>query len=123
MSGPAVMFEILAANQAKLAAFYSQVFGWKLQYDKEGYGYVHFPAAPRALMGGLGQAQPGVTGWGKGITFYLEVANLEATLATVVASGGKVAVKPVSIDGYHFAMFEDPEQNLIGIILPFSDTT
>lgn len=27
---------------------------------------------------------------------------------------------PASIDGYHFAMIEDPEGNTVGLIRPFS---
>ena len=69
MACPVVMFEIMAIRQKNLIDFYTKVFGWQVQYDKEGYAYVHFPPATYRLMGGIGQAQPGVPGWGPGITF------------------------------------------------------
>jgi predicted enzyme related to lactoylglutathione lyase len=46
---------------------------------------------------------------------------LKDSIDRIGAHGGKVVVDPVEVDGYHFAMFEDPECNLIGIIEPFGD--
>ena len=45
--------------------------------------------------------------------------DLDATLKAVDANGGATVIGPTVIDDYHFAMFEDPECNLIGIIRPF----
>jgi predicted enzyme related to lactoylglutathione lyase len=118
---PLAMFEILANDQAALIAFYTSVFEWELDYDGAGFGYVHFPPAARHLLGGIGKADPGMPGWEKGTAFYIEVADLESTLDTVRANGGEVVVAPISIDTYRFAMFSDPESNLIGIIEPFGD--
>jgi predicted enzyme related to lactoylglutathione lyase len=121
MAHPAVMFEIMANNQQSMITFYSNVFGWQVKRDAEGFAYIHFPPARYHLMGGIGQAKAGVTGWEKGITFYIQVERLQNTLDLVRTHGGTVAVEPVEADGYHFAMFEDPEHNLIGIIEPFGD--
>ncbi len=121
MAHPAVMFEIMANNQQSMITFYSNVFGWQVQRNDEGFAYVHFPPARYHLLGGIGQAKAGVTGWEKGITFYIQVERLQDTLDLVRTYGGTVAVEPVEADGYHFAMFEDLERNLIGIIEPFGD--
>jgi len=115
------MFEILADDQAALIGFYASVFGWEVAYDQSGYAYVHFPPATRHLLGGIGTAQPGVPGWEKGAAFYLEVPDLGSALDQVVAHGGAVVVEPTAVDTYRFAMFTDPESNLIGIIEPFED--
>ena len=113
------MFEIMAINQSELMKFYANVFGWKARKSKEGFDYIEFPIPPKALLGGMGTAKPGVPGWGKGITFYLQCADLKATLVKIEDHGGKTIVEPVKADGYTFAMFEDPECNLLGLIEPF----
>jgi predicted enzyme related to lactoylglutathione lyase len=120
-TNPLAMFEILAEDQPAVTSFYASVFGWSFDYDGAGYGYVHFPVAPRHLLGGIGAAQQGVPGWEKGTAFYLEVPDLQTTLDLVVQHGGAVVVEPTSVDAYRFAMFTDIEQNLIGIIEPFRD--
>ena len=120
MQHPAVMFEIMAQDQSQLIDFYSSVFGWQVQSSSSGFAYITFPPALYHLLGGIGQAQSGVVGWEKGVTFYLQVEQLQPYLDRVVAHGGTVAVAPVEADGYHFAMFYDPERNLIGLIEPFA---
>lgn len=120
-TNPLAMFEILADDQEVLLGFYAGVFGWTYEKDNSGYAYVRFPMATRHLRGGIGTAQQGTPGWEKGTAFYLEVEDLQATLDTVVKLGGEVVVSPTSVDAYRFAMFNDPELNLIGIIEPFED--
>jgi predicted enzyme related to lactoylglutathione lyase len=69
------------------------------------------------MWGVVIKAQLGRVGWEKGITFYIQVENLEATLEKIEAHGGFVAVSPKEAPsyGFRFAMFKDPESNLIGI--------
>src|SRR5687768_8714098 len=121
MSHPVVMFEIMANDQQKIIDFYTKVFGWQTDV-KNGFAYIHFPPATYHLLGGIGQAQPGVVGWEKGVAFYIQVEDLQEALDRVCAHGGAVAVPPTGVDGYHFAMFYDPEQNLIGLITPFDNS-
>lgn len=116
---PAAMFEIMADDQAKLTQFYQAVFGWHVE-PEGGFNYVKFPIRARALLGGIGQAQKGVVGWAKGITFYLEVPKIDdAFTALITAHGGTIAVPRTEAGGYAFAMFEDPEKNLVGLIETF----
>jgi uncharacterized protein len=115
---PAVMFEIMAKEQSKLVAFYSSIFSWQVQYNKEGYAYILFPPAVYHLLGGIGQAQPGAAGEDPGVAFYIQVEQLQHTLDQIVAHGGSVVFPPREDDGYHYAMFRDPEGNQLGIIEP-----
>lgn len=116
---PAVMFEIMASDQSALIKFYQAVFGWHVDISG-GFGYIKFPATSRALLGGIGKAKRGVVGWEKGVTFYLQVPRIDQGLVDLIqAHGGKLAVPRTPVDGYVFAMFEDPEKNLVGIIEPF----
>lgn len=116
---PAVMFEIIASDQVRALQFYEQVFGWSWQFGTGNFGYVHFPFCRPALLGGVGKANTEEPGFKAGTYFYLEVDGLEEALERVEAHGGARYVEPTSVDGYRFAMFKDPEGNVIGLIEPF----
>ena len=117
---PAVMFEVIAKNQAAAQAFYGTVFGWQFDIGTSGFAYVKFPQFAQPLLGGVGQADPTITGFEPGRNFYLLVDDLAATVARAIASGGAQYMAPASVDGYHFAMIQDLEGNPIGLIEPFS---
>ena len=117
---PAVMFEVIAKNQAASQAFYGAVFGWQFDIGTSGFAYVKFPQFAQPLLGGVGQADPTIPGFEPGRNFYLLVDDLAATVARAIASGGVQYMAPTSVDGYHFAMIQDPEGNPIGLIEPFS---
>jgi uncharacterized protein len=110
----AVMFEFIARNQQQLCDFYQRVFGW--QYRVEG-GFAYIDFAPQLItaLGGIGQAKPDDPGRRPGRNFYLATEDVTASLAEVVAAGGAVAVPVTETDGYTFAMFTDPEGNLVGL--------
>lgn len=116
---PAVMFEIIARDQARAQNFYTRVFGWRFERGASGFAYVHFPRQVQPLLGGIGQADSTVPGFAPGCNFYLRVDCLEDTIAAAVAAGGTAFVAPAAVDGYRFAMIHDPENNAIGLIEPF----
>lgn len=123
MSQQGLFFEILARDQQALGDFYEQVFGWSLQSGSSGFEYVTLTSAG-AVRGGLGQAEPDTPGWQPGTYFYVMVDDRRAmddTLMRVGDHGGKTVLPPTSVDGYTFAMFEDPEGNILGLVLPFPD--
>lgn len=117
MANPAVLFEIVALNREMMVEFYEKVFGWPAPGER-GSSFIHFPPAPRPLMSLIAKAVPGRAGWSKGVTFYLQVDSLEVTLEKIKAHGGAVVVTPIAVkaEGFRFAMFEDPECNVIGLI-------
>ncbi len=116
---PAVMFEIMARDQAAMKRFYASVFGWEFQAGSEGFAYVHFGARGTPLLGGIGQSQPGVAGLEPGHSFYFLVDDIDAVLDRVVDAGGERHMPPTSVDSYCFAMAKDPEGNLFGLVKPF----
>lgn len=118
---PSVMFEIMADDQSKAMDFYGTVFGWEFERGEAGFAYVHFPDGARPLLGGIGQAAPGVPGLEPGHSFYLVVHSLESAIKAAVAAGGAPLMPPTEADGYHFAMIRDPEGNPIGLVEPFDD--
>ncbi len=58
----------------------------------------------------------------RGITFYIQVENLGASLKKAESLGGKKVMDPTSVPGMGItiAMFADPEGNRIGILTPES---
>lgn len=117
------MFEIMALDQQRLIGFYKDLLDWDVRISPAGFGYIHFPPSPPAsysMLGGIGQAQAGVPGWGKGTAFYVQVADIADTLKRAVDLGGTVVVERTPVDSYVFGMFEDLENNLIGLIEPFA---
>ncbi|CAN5820371.1 VOC family protein [soil metagenome] len=122
-ANPLAMFEIMACQQETLISFYSELFGWKVQRNSEGFAYIHFPPPPPGgypVLGGIGQAKTGVPGYEKGTAFYIQVTSVAETLQTVVRMGGVIVIESTVSDGYTFGMFTDIEGNLIGLIEAFA---
>lgn len=122
-ANPLAMFEIMACQQESLISFYSELFGWKVQRNSEGFAYIHFPPPPPGgyvVLGGIGQAQKGVPGYEKGTAFYIQVASVVGTLLAAVRLGGTIVIESTVSDGYTFGMFKDIEGNLIGLIEAFN---
>lgn len=112
MAQAVVHWEIGAKEAAKLGEFYRQMFGWSIDNSMPGYGRVD--AAPNGIGGGIFQAQTGVPPY---VTFYVAVDDLAASLAQAQTLGGKTVMPQTPIPNVGaFAMFEDPEGHIIGII-------
>lgn len=121
-ANPLAMFEFQSTNPEALVTFYTAVFGWEVTRGSNNYAYIRFPPGRYHLLGGIGAAQPGVPGMGPGTVFYLQVDNLDDTLKAVGDNGGSTVMDPTTIDGYTFAMFKDPQDNIVGIIKPIATT-
>jgi len=116
MSNPVTHFEIVGKDAAALQQFYSKAFGWQMKPAGPTYAMA-LPAAESGINGGVGSAPEG--GAASRVTIYVEVADLEATLAYVECLGGKRVTDPVSVpDGPTFALFADPEGHVIGLAIP-----
>lgn len=113
-----LFFEVLARDEAALQGFYEQVFGWTLAKGPSGFSYVSLPG-PLEVRGGVGQALAGQWGQQPGVYFYVMVEDIDATLLAVQAHEGAVVLEPTAVDGYRFAMFQDPEYNIVGLVAPF----
>jgi predicted enzyme related to lactoylglutathione lyase len=79
-------------------------------------GYYALVAPESSGIGvGIGSEMEG----GARTTAYVEVSDLKAKLDQAVAMGGKVLMEPMEIPGVvNFAMFADPEGNVIGLTKP-----
>lgn len=117
MSGhPIVHIEIPATNSGAAGKFYGDVFGWKIEAD-EMYGYVQFQSE-----GGPGGGFADVTGQAPiqykpdSLLVYLQTDDIDATLATIEAHGGKTVLPKTEIPHVGWwAVFTDPTGNRLAL--------
>jgi predicted enzyme related to lactoylglutathione lyase len=111
MGNPVVRFEVGAADARPLMTFYAELFGWDMHTISEGYTLVDTRSG-QGLTGGVGRSNTGDP-WA---TFYVEVDDLQATLARAEELGGKTVVPVIELPGMAFAMFDDPDGLLVGLM-------
>lgn len=106
-------FEIGAADDAPLVAFYGELFGWGLQ-SFEGGGYTLVDTrGGSGINGGIGKSQTGEP-WS---AFYVETDDLQATLDKVISLGGKTVLPATDFGGaVTIAMFSDLDDLLVGLV-------
>ncbi|MBV8715264.1 MAG: hypothetical protein JO020_20860 [Chloroflexi bacterium] len=91
MSTPAVVqFEITGADSANLQRFYGSLFGW--QANPTGTpGYARILGSQSGIPGAIGPSWDGGRGQ---LTVYVEVPDLQQTLAHAEQLGGRVIGAP-----------------------------
>ena len=115
MKNPVVHFEILGQNHEALQQYYRDLFEWNIESisPEMPYGVVQSPEGEVGIGGGIGGSPDGATQ----LTFYVQVDDIEASLARAVELGGKTVAEPTTIPGMvTFALFNDPEGNLVGLV-------
>jgi predicted enzyme related to lactoylglutathione lyase len=116
MSNPVTHFEVVGRDAEALQHFYREAFGWQMKPAGPRYAMA-LPGDDHGITGGVGSPPEG--GSAPRVTFYVEVADLEAALAYVERLGGKRVIDPVEVPGGpSFALFADPAGNVIGIARP-----
>ena len=111
-----VHFEIPAENPERAIAFYQTVFGWTFQkwdgpmpYWLVSTGPTDQPGINGGLMPRRDPAQPCVN--------TMDVANVDASLATVTESGGQCVVPKMPIPGIGWLAYcKDTEGHIFGIM-------
>jgi len=110
MADKVVHFEVVGGDGKRLQAFYASLFDWKVD-------------ASNPMQYGLVAPEPGGIGGGicasdaPRVTFYVEVADLGASLEQAERLGGRTVLTPHAVPGGpQIAQFADPEGNVIGLI-------
>jgi predicted enzyme related to lactoylglutathione lyase len=113
MSNPVVYFEIAGKDGKRLQQFYSTVFGWEMDTTRTpGYAYINTGAAG-APHGGIREERDVPPDK----VLYIRVPDLGAALAMVKTNGGQVLIPVTEVPGVvTFALFRDPEGNVMGLI-------
>jgi predicted enzyme related to lactoylglutathione lyase len=108
---PMVNFEIVAKDPAAQAAFYRQLFNWEI------------PDGPLAqIPPGIGGPEAGIGGHiragdSPGVSIYVQVREIRASLERVKELGGEVVLEPFDIpNGPTLAAVTDPEGNPLTLV-------
>jgi hypothetical protein len=111
MPNPIVHFEVLGKDKAVLEDFCRALFDWQLNPVMDNYSLV---SPGSGINGGIGSSIDGRRGFA---TFYVEVGNIEETLAVVEGRGGSKLTGPEQVpNGPLMALFSDPEGHVIGLV-------
>ncbi len=108
---PVVHWEIRAVDPERLRAFYSEMFNWTI-----GDGPI------MAIPAGIGGPGPGPAGHiraseHRGVTLYVQVRDLAASVARAAALGGTVVREPFDVPGGPtLAAIDDPEGNRVMLV-------
>jgi len=119
MGQPVVHFEVVGKDAEKLQKYYSDLFGWQIDADNPmKYGIVQREGTVNAegvgIGGGVG---PGPEGYAGHVTFYVEVPDVEASLAKAESLGGSRMMGPDKVmEGVEIGHFNDPEGHLVGLV-------
>jgi predicted enzyme related to lactoylglutathione lyase len=115
MGQSVVHFEIVGSDADKLKSYYSELFGWDINSDNPmNYGMVHHDPNTAGIDGGIAPAPEGYPGH---VTFYIEVPDVEASLAKAERLGGSRMMGPEKVmDGVEIGLFHDPEGHLVGVV-------
>ena len=108
---PVVHWELVAADPQRQAHFYRELFNWQI-----GDGDV------MPISAGLGGPEPGPAGHLRagnhaGLSLYVQVRDLEDSLARAEALGGKRLREPfTTAAGTGLAVIQDPEGNRVVLV-------
>jgi len=108
-----VHFEVGAADDGPLVAFYGELFGWGLRgFAGGGYTMVDTRGGT-GINGGIGKSQTGEP-WS---AFYVETDDLQAMLGKAGSLGGTTVMPVTDFGGaVTIAMFNDPDGLPVGLV-------
>jgi uncharacterized protein len=99
-----------ATDPRRSAAFYREVFGWRVDVEREDPS---FEDGTGHVIGHLTAEQP-VAG-DAGVIPYVFVERVDETLEKVVAQSGEVVTPPYPEGDLRVARFRDPAGNVVGV--------
>jgi predicted enzyme related to lactoylglutathione lyase len=120
MGQPVVHFEVIGKDGAGLQRYYAELFDWKIDAENPlNYGVVAREGNTNSEGAGIGGgiASGPTPDYGGHVTFYVEVSDVEATLAKAEGLGGTRVFGPAPVPGteIEIGQFTDPEGHLIGL--------
>jgi len=126
---PVVHFEMPAEDRDRMAGFYSEAFGWKMQMMGEEMGnYVVAvtsemdeksmrPKMPGTINGGFYPVKKGDPPSFPSVVISVE--DIQSSMKKITAGGGKLLGEPINIPNVgQFIAFIDTEGNRVSILQP-----
>jgi hypothetical protein len=115
MGAPVVHWEIHAREASRLHTFYADLFGWKVDANNPmNYGMVD-TGSKSGAQGGIPQRNEQSPP--QSLTIYAEVDDPAQYLIKAESLGGRVVQPLTEVPNMvTFAMFSDPEGNVIGLV-------
>lgn len=116
MGQPVVQWQILSRNPEAHSSFYAELFAWTIQSNNPlGYRMAD-PGSDRGIPGGFWPAPPEAKPF---VQLFIEVEDLDATIAQATQLGGAVLLPPQTLPGGEaMAILRDPEGMTFGIYRP-----
>jgi predicted enzyme related to lactoylglutathione lyase len=106
-----VHWEVQAKDPAKQQRFFAELFAWKIDANNPmNYGMVE-SGGTKAIDGGIGASSDGPR-----VTVYVQVVDIDATLAKAELLGAKTIMPRTDIGMIIMGQFRDPEGNIIGLV-------
>jgi len=110
--GDIVYFELPADDPARANKFYKKLFGWEFEKIPKGDYWMITTGGEDALYGGLMKREKP----NQSVVNYVDVESVEKCRADIEKAGGKILVPKTPIKGWgYFAVFQDTENNVLGI--------
>lgn len=115
MGQPVLHFEIVSQDNDQQMAFYTDLFGWKIDADNPfNYGMIDAGDNGGGIGGGMGGAMGDTPPY---ITVYVEVEDVEATLTKAESLGATRRMGPDEImPGLTIGIFSDTEDRMMGVM-------
>lgn len=113
-AGNFIWYELMTTDPDAAAAFYGQVVGWQVTGQgpqPEGIAYRHIVRDDGGSAGGMLALTPEMQAGGARPCWlgYIQVADVDAAVAAIVADGGTVLMPKMTIEVGGFALVTDPE--------------
>ena len=110
-NGKICYLEIPAADVARSASFYGDVFGWRIR--RRGDGATAYDDTTGEVSGAFVTGRPPMSQ--PGLLVYVMVDSVEATVEKAKSAGAEI-VQPIGVDAPEItARFRDPGGNVIGL--------
>jgi predicted enzyme related to lactoylglutathione lyase len=108
--------EIAVDDLEQAKAFYAKALGWAFNDYGPDYAGIKDPTTPDQEFGGL-NPHP-ATSRGDGVVALARTDDADASLASVLAAGGRIVVELNEYPGGRRFMFADPWGNILGVYQP-----
>ena len=125
--GDFVWYELMTSDADAATAFYGPLFGWKVSNPgQDGMDYREIQAADGNHIGGMLGLTKDMTDHGAmpGWIGYISVNDVDTSIASIKADGGKLLMPPRDLEGVgRFAMVTDPQGMAFYVMKSATDDT